>query len=476
MKRSSFSFITIMLLFQSLTSQSWGKKFFENTGGSEHLERISQTTDGNYVMAGYHFDNVNGGNIFYSKITPEGKVEWVLDFGSAGTYEAARDIISTPDGGFIILSNRNGKLDLIYFIEQGVGVELVNFKENYRNLAKGIEVLANGDYLIYGFSDINPDIEINEYEQFLLRVTSTGEVVYDITVPFEKIQYDLAIEILDNKEVYISSFTSPSELVDPPEMILSKWDLATGEFLWKKNMGPGILTDMIVKNDKQGIIGASTTVNINQGKTCKLLDIDQEGNILEEFLISNSLPCETKNLIELDDDRKLLSVLEYNNIGITTSFYTLDSTFDELCKISFSDNQQTTPVDLILTSEDKILLLCHILEETGNGQYNQFPLLISLDDPCETPDILSTLDNSSIPKIAIKISPIPFTDILNIDTAISTSSIQLYSALGNHIEHIDIGNRSINLAHLETGTYFLRFITTDHQAITKKIIKVGGNQ
>jgi len=464
--------IFCLLFFpQNSFGQSWAKKYFEDPSASERMTSIVQTSDGNYVIAGNILNYTNGGDLFYYKITPKGDIIWQIDFPSNG-YGIAKGIANRPDEGFVMIGQKgNSGIIFMELLDTGIWTKVLYFKEDKRSLVSGIEILDNGDYLIYGFSDINPDSNIEEYEKFLLRIDSDGAIVYDKTQSMSSIQYFLDIAVSSNNTVYTSSFLPSENITDEPEIIISKWSLESGVFLWEKNLGNGLVTDMIFSEDQQHIIAANTLVNSGFTNQCKILDIDLEGNIVEEYIVQSTSNCETKNILSMDNNQLLLSALEYNaNIeALETILFVLDSNKEVVCKNSFETEKQTLPADLLITSENKTVVLANVADIEIS---KQFPLVISLDLPCDTPDILSEIITPVSYESKIVLSPNPFRDVLNIEVDTPSVSAELFGLYGNYIQNINLYSGPVYLEHLSAGIYFLKFSATAGEYSIRKIIKV----
>jgi len=80
----------------------------------------------------------------------------------------------------------------------------------------------------------------------------------------------------------------------------------------------------------------------------------------------------------------------------------------------------------------------------------------------------SMAEVSSSPNV--RLFPNPVSDILNIQTDVDISSIQVYDLLGNIKMSIDsYSNDHTNMGHLSTGTYLLRFKGKDSVRTTKVV-------
>lgn len=80
------------------------------------------------------------------------------------------------------------------------------------------------------------------------------------------------------------------------------------------------------------------------------------------------------------------------------------------------------------------------------------------------------IDEFEISSKNIRLYPIPFEDVLHISTKLDIEVIDIYDLTGKHIAEMKNPDSSINLSHVTSGIYFLRF-KVENVFIMKRIIK-----
>ncbi len=87
-----------------IVGNSVGQEFVQTYGSTnyESAAVIKLTSDGNYIMAG-NTESFGGGlaDVWLVKLDTDGNVVWQKAYGYSN-YERARDVIQTPDGGYLI--------------------------------------------------------------------------------------------------------------------------------------------------------------------------------------------------------------------------------------------------------------------------------------------------------------------------------------------------------------------------------------
>lgn len=159
----------------------WEKSF----GGSEIDEawEISATNDGNFVIVGDTrssdndvLENNGAADVFIIKITPDGNIVWQKSFGGT-SFDAARSISKTSDGGFIIsgssrssdgdISKNNGQNDaLILKIDANGNLQWQKtIGGSSIDLAFDAIELGDGSVIVVGESNSN-NVDITENKGF----------------------------------------------------------------------------------------------------------------------------------------------------------------------------------------------------------------------------------------------------------------------------------------------------------------------
>ena len=101
-----------------------------------------------------------------------------------------------------------------------------------------------------------------------------------------------------------------------------------------------------------------------------------------------------------------------------------------------------------------------------NGHYDFFAAKLAAS-VCGTP-----VSNEEFNKLNVNVYPNPTTDIVNIETAETLQSYEVYNVLGQQIQKGNFnGNTQINLHGATAGTYFIKVTTTQGSADTVKVVK-----
>ncbi|SEH53728.1 Por secretion system C-terminal sorting domain-containing protein [Paenimyroides aquimaris] len=84
----------------------------------------------------------------------------------------------------------------------------------------------------------------------------------------------------------------------------------------------------------------------------------------------------------------------------------------------------------------------------------------------------TSVSNEEFNKLNVNVYPNPTTDIVNIETAETLQSYEVYNVLGQQIQKGNFnGNTQINLHGATAGTYFIKVTTTQGSADTVKVVK-----
>lgn len=167
------------------TENTWIRKF-EGTEYGAFFD-ISLTEDGKVFAVGTtnhrHVAPYEGDALFV-KLTLDGDVIWERRWGGEG-YEQAWSVSPSNDRGFYVFGETDsygaGDRDflLLKLTEDGNEEWYKTYGRERREWPYGMLQLANGDLLIYGFSE---DVNSRERNQYALRVGPTGEVIWEYIV------------------------------------------------------------------------------------------------------------------------------------------------------------------------------------------------------------------------------------------------------------------------------------------------------
>jgi len=135
-------------------AEQWSRVF----GGSQFDEarHIQQTSDGGYIISGttksYGF---GGSDIWLVKTDPSGFIEWNTYFG--GTHnEHGGQVLQTPDGGYILIGDRDfsgdGNQDIWLIRTNSLGDSLWTKTFGGENIDQGSDIISfeNGGFMLLG--------------------------------------------------------------------------------------------------------------------------------------------------------------------------------------------------------------------------------------------------------------------------------------------------------------------------------------
>ena len=146
-----------------------GNQVWENTYGGnldETSQKIQQTSDGGYIIAGSQMTSSDGEDAYLLKLAADGSVDWRKNITGSND-EQANDVQQTADGGYIVAgysssndisdtSTNHGGEDAMLAKVNSTGdeikwVDLLGGSGNDR--ANSVQEIVDGDYVMAGSSD-----------------------------------------------------------------------------------------------------------------------------------------------------------------------------------------------------------------------------------------------------------------------------------------------------------------------------------
>ena len=307
---------------------------------------IVLTPDGNMLAVGttnhLHFPPYSG-NVLFMKLTLNGDVLWEKTWGGEG-YEQAWAVTQAEGGGYYIFgetdSHGAGGRDffLLKITEEGTEEWFQTYGRAKREWPYGMLQLSNGELLIYGFTE---SLVTGERNQYVLRLTPEGEVIWEYTVesPEEELVLD-ALETTEGDLVLAVGIASDGKLVKLDSNGQVQWEkryelpgwqfasqvaqsedggfllagfamgsksqadtwlahcTSTGEMEWETSFGNPSFDDyansMIQLKDGTYLIG-------NIGNGMLLTNIDEDGDILWDRSLIGTAVYGARELVQLED-------------------------------------------------------------------------------------------------------------------------------------------------------------------------------
>jgi hypothetical protein len=144
--------------------------------GLDVIVKIASCTDSGYVAIGYTNSYGQGDrDAWITRISESGLVDWSYSFGTY-SFDAARGIIATNDGGFIVVGQEE-TFDVAFILALNSHGELQWKKEFYQDIVIWFnDVYENDDGELYFTGAINHD-GFGIHDTFVMETDPTGNVV-----------------------------------------------------------------------------------------------------------------------------------------------------------------------------------------------------------------------------------------------------------------------------------------------------------
>jgi len=154
----------------------WNKTF--GGDGYDWGSSVQQTIDGGYIVAGQKGISSLNNDVWLIKTDKYGNELWNKTFGG-GLNENARTVQQTPDGGYIILANKevndNGDSYDFWLIKtdtNGIKEWDKTFDRSDWDYARSLQITDDGGFIIVGTTFEN------SYDVWVIRTNSTGDIIW----------------------------------------------------------------------------------------------------------------------------------------------------------------------------------------------------------------------------------------------------------------------------------------------------------
>ena len=174
--------ITVLFIFSFtvINAQNTFQKYF-GLSGDEQVKKVIPTSDNGFVVTGFTESAGKGGqDIFLSKFTNSGDLEWTKTYGGEAL-ENPVSVVQTSDGGYLIVGHTRtytfGENDM--YILKTTSDGTMTWNKTYggtdKELAWDAVELSGQDYLILGQSQ---SYSHGLLDVTLTRINSSGNVIW----------------------------------------------------------------------------------------------------------------------------------------------------------------------------------------------------------------------------------------------------------------------------------------------------------
>ncbi len=321
------SFDYWVLKFDHEAQLQWQKTY----GGSadDRGNSVIQTQDGGYAILGYSFsdyqdvtENAGMQDFWLVKLDANGNISWQKSFGYQGA-DSGISIIQTNDQGYLV----SGILDVTASGGQGNTSRNSNrhaggdywalklnssgdvewsqyFGGNFTDTPQGVIQTNDNGFIIVGSSDSDDtDISnnIGTYDFWMIRISATGELIWEKSFGGNQIDEARAIVESDDGNFIIAGDTRSSDNdISTNNGAADLWLIKispSGVLIWERTIG-GSSFDVaraMVKSQTGGFIlsGSSRSndfdVDENKGQNdAWILKVDDNGNLEWETTVGGS--------------------------------------------------------------------------------------------------------------------------------------------------------------------------------------------
>ncbi len=215
-------------------NELWRRMF--SSPVNESIRFIIETSDKGFICAGYQND-VNGSNdCWFLRLDSLGNEVWSQTYGSWSN-DYADMIRELPDGRFIATGDTksmgNGGYDVEVFLldEAGIPEFDLTYGDQFQNGCQGLIVLADGNFLSYGETEIYAN---SAFEMFLEKIDTVGNSVWRRT--FGTNGADAAFSVVENPDgTFMMTGYTPGP-TGPLNLAVAKAD-SLGFMMWMKSYG-----------------------------------------------------------------------------------------------------------------------------------------------------------------------------------------------------------------------------------------------
>lgn len=277
----------IVLKIDSNGIQLWESVIATNK--NESGKYIEQTQDGGYLICGYQSDDFGFNDIILVKLAASGALLWIKNYGGVDN-EYANQVHELADGNIILTADTRSKgaggydVQILRLTSTGEIIWDYTYGDDLENGCQGIYIAANGDLISYGETETFP---FSPFDFYIERISPEGSSIWKNV--FGGAGSDAAFSLVEDDagNFILTGYSNSYNGGEAIDIVIAKTD-AFGELIWANSYGnAGIdIGYGIVKAD-QGFLIAATSFNEGSNDFCTLY-VSEEGLLTGLMEAANS--------------------------------------------------------------------------------------------------------------------------------------------------------------------------------------------
>lgn len=242
--------------FNFTTRSPW--TYLLGSSSLEVGEGVATDSNDNVYVTGYTLGSINGGtssggyDIFISKYSTKGTLEWIRQFGTQA-YDRAHGIAIDNDDNVYITGDTGGSLDgnTIYgnndffiakYNSEGEKIWISQYGSSASDYGLGISLDVNGNVYVTGYTegDLEGHTSLGDRDIFITKYNSLGVKQWIIQTGTSSGDYGRSVDIDSHGNVYVVGDTGG--VIDgaieygSSDIILIKYD-TNGTQMWSRQWG-----------------------------------------------------------------------------------------------------------------------------------------------------------------------------------------------------------------------------------------------
>lgn len=470
---SRFTLISLIFFssynFLSANGTSWQKEYRINANLDSYTNCIIQSSDNNFISAGYALRNPLPNNILILKVNGNGDTLWTRKFNNVTQSNRGLSIVNTQDNGVIICGS-GPQLFLIKYSNNG---DLMWFKQyDFESIyLYKIKMVNDGNFVACGVSqndsaaifkfDVNGNIIWNKF--FNSDAINILKDFIEINGKITFIGRTVAANF--NQFVYFLQTDLDGNVISQNNLSVASSPIWDGEKIF-------------LRNNYFKIFG--TTFNTNNGLNCAFyFKVDGSGSVFDSKVYTDIIYNELLFDVINFNDREVFLTNMNVNLSTTYSKFTLIDTIGNVIKKLPLNTQGYNSLNSLFKINNSEFISAGSSELLNNSP--EKPFLIKTDTSFFIKTSI-TNTRTTISDFSIKAFPNPFNSSTNIQFFLRKKSnlkFDVFDVRGKLINTFSeksfnegMNSFSYNQSYLSSGVFFLAITINKSEKYFYKLIQI----